>query len=110
MNRPIALRAAADALANVGVTEEGENRGKWVETYLRTVGLPPGSPWCAAFVRFRFEQAAAALKLPLPLMDTLAVSAVSDLRLMSPEPAMLALKVSALMASERMSPEPATAR
>lgn len=66
MNRPIALRAAADALANVGVTEEGENRGKWVETYLRAVGLPPGSPWCAAFVRFRFEQAAAALKLPLP--------------------------------------------
>lgn len=66
MNRPIALRVAADALANVGVTEEGENRGRFVETYQRAVGLPPGSPWCAAFVRFRFEAAAKALGLTLP--------------------------------------------
>lgn len=60
-------RAAANgALANVGVTEEGENRGQWVETYQRAVGIPPGSPWCAAFVRFRFEKAAEALDLELP--------------------------------------------
>lgn len=60
-------RAAANgALANVGVTEEGDNRGQWVETYQRAVGIPPGSPWCAAFVRFRFEKAAEALDLELP--------------------------------------------
>lgn len=60
-------RAAANgALANVGVTEEGENRGQWVETYQRAVGIPPGSPWCAAFVRFRFEKAAEKLDLDLP--------------------------------------------
>lgn len=64
---PIARRAAADALANVGVTEQGgNNRGRYVETYLAAVGLDPGDPWCAAFVRFRFERAAAALGLDLP--------------------------------------------
>lgn len=64
---PIALRAATDAEANVGVQESGgENRGKAVETYLRAVGLPAGNPWCAAFVRYRLEAAAAALKSALP--------------------------------------------
>jgi hypothetical protein len=64
---PIAKRAAADALANVGVTEQGgNNRGKYVETYLAAVDLDPGDPWCAAFCRFRFEQAAKVLGLTLP--------------------------------------------
>lgn len=63
---PIALRAAEDALKNIGVTEEGENRGKWVEVYQKAVGIPPGSPWCAAFVRYRLEAAAKALGLPIP--------------------------------------------
>lgn len=62
----IGRAAATAALANVGVTEEGENRGQWVETYQRSVGIPPGSPWCAAFIRFRFEQAAEKLDLDLP--------------------------------------------
>lgn len=60
-------RAAANgAMANIGVVEEGENRGRWVEAYQAAVGIPPGSPWCAAFVRFRFEKAAEALDLELP--------------------------------------------
>jgi hypothetical protein len=60
-------RAAANgAMANIGVVEEGENRGRWVEEYQRAVGIPPGSPWCAAFIRFRFEKAADALDLELP--------------------------------------------
>lgn len=64
---PIALRAVADAEANVGVTEEGgENRGKWVETYLASVGLTAGAPWCAAFVYFRLQKAATTLAQPLP--------------------------------------------
>jgi len=65
-NRPIALKAAADALLNVGVVEDGENRGRWVETYQAAVGIPPGSPWCAAFVRYRLERAAAALGTTVP--------------------------------------------
>jgi hypothetical protein len=65
-NRPIALNAAAQSLANIGVVEEGENRGRWVETYQAAVGIPPGSPWCAAFVRFRLERAAAGLGTQIP--------------------------------------------
>lgn len=60
---PIARRAAADALANVGVQEEGgNNRGKFVELYQKSVGIPPGSPWCAAFLRFRLEAADARIE------------------------------------------------
>lgn len=58
--------AAAEALANVGVIEEGDNRGRWVGLYQASVGIPPGSPWCAAFVRFRFEAAAQRLGVDLP--------------------------------------------
>lgn len=65
-NRPIALEVARAALANVGVTETGENRGVAVETYQRAAGIPPGSPWCAAFVRYRFEAAAEKLDRDLP--------------------------------------------
>jgi hypothetical protein len=55
---PIALRAAADAEANVGVVEQGgNNRGKYVEIYQKAVGIGKGDPWCAAFCRYREEQA-----------------------------------------------------
>ncbi len=65
--RPIAMRAAADAEANVGVHEMGsENRGRYVETYLRSVGLEAGEPWCAAFVYYRLKEAAIELKISLP--------------------------------------------
>ena len=65
-NRPIAMTAAYQALLNVGVVEEGENRGKWVETYQAAVGIPPGSPWCAAFIRYRLEQSARSLGTTVP--------------------------------------------
>jgi hypothetical protein len=46
---PALLVAAANAF--VGVSEEGgDNRGQMVEHFLRSVKLPPGLPWCAAFV------------------------------------------------------------
>jgi hypothetical protein len=65
--RPIATEAARVALINVGVTEVGgDNRGQWVETYQRAVGIPPGSPWCAAFVRYRLEAAAEKLDREIP--------------------------------------------
>lgn len=64
-NRPIAIGAANNAIANVGVKEEGDNRGKSIEAYQASCvpPIPPGSPWCAAFVRFRMRQAARALNL-----------------------------------------------
>jgi hypothetical protein len=36
----------------VGIQEVGgNNRGQIVEMFLRTSGLPPGSPWCLAFAQ-----------------------------------------------------------
>src|ERR1035437_8876674 len=44
-------RLIAAALALTNVTEHGgENRGQTVEWLLSEVNLPPGDPWCAAYV------------------------------------------------------------
>lgn len=46
------------ARGEVGVHEVGgNNRGRRVEEYLACVGLPPGEPWCAAFVSWCLRQA-----------------------------------------------------
>ena len=65
MSRPIALRAAKEAIDNVGVQEVGDNRGKAVEIYQASTipPVPPGSPWCAAFVVYRLRNAAHDLAL-----------------------------------------------
>lgn len=62
-NRPIATKALELAIANIGVTEVGVNRGAAVEAYQASCKppIPAGSPWCAAVVRFRMKQAATAL-------------------------------------------------
>lgn len=61
---PIAKRAVQDALANVGVHEQGgNNQGQYVEVYQRSVGLKPGDPWCAAFASYRIRTAAVELQL-----------------------------------------------
>ena len=41
---------AARTEATRKVKEKGDNTGVDVQAYQRTVGLAPGSPWCAAFV------------------------------------------------------------
>ncbi|MCC7001733.1 MAG: hypothetical protein IT357_06230 [Gemmatimonadaceae bacterium] len=46
---PMLLVAAANAFVGLG-EEGGDNRGQMVEHFLRSVSLPPGLPWCAAFV------------------------------------------------------------
>lgn len=46
---PALLVAAANAFVGLG-EEGGDNRGQIVERFLRGVFLPPGAPWCAAFV------------------------------------------------------------
>jgi hypothetical protein len=66
---PIALRAASDAElpATLSVREEGgNNRGKWIEMYLKAVGILVPAPWCMAFVVLRLVRAAATLGLALP--------------------------------------------
>lgn len=48
------------ARSQIGVVEvpKGSNRGARVEAYQRTVGIPPGSPWCAAFTRWVLDHGA----------------------------------------------------
>jgi hypothetical protein len=44
-------RLIAAALALDNITEQGaQNHGQTVEWLLHEVGLPPGDPWCAAYV------------------------------------------------------------
>lgn len=44
-------------LSQVGVREAtGKNDGKQVELYLKSVGLSKGYAWCAAFVKWCFDQ------------------------------------------------------
>jgi hypothetical protein len=67
MDEQIAIKAAEEALLNVGVTEKGEdNHGDHIAKYLKTVNLDEGYAWCAAFVKYRFIQAATKLKKKMP--------------------------------------------
>jgi peptidoglycan hydrolase-like protein with peptidoglycan-binding domain len=47
------------ARSQVGVLEtpRNSNRGPEVDSYLAAVGLPPGHPWCAAFVYWCLQRA-----------------------------------------------------
>lgn len=41
----------------LNVREVGKNRGKMVEKFQRSVHLPAGSPWCAAFIKYILDEA-----------------------------------------------------
>jgi hypothetical protein len=67
----IQQKAVEVASSQIGKMEDplGSNRGPEVDAYLRSVGLNPAEdsfPWCAAFVYFCFEKAAAQLGVPNP--------------------------------------------
>lgn len=66
---PLHLAALSYAHDEVGVREEGNNRGKRVEEYQKEAGIPPGSPWCAAFVNWCARQAADLKGVYSPLED-----------------------------------------
>lgn len=64
------LRDAARriALGEIGTHEVGgNNRGPRVEEYLAAAGLPPGQPWCVAFVIWCYQRAASGLLVRSPL-------------------------------------------
>ncbi len=66
--------ALESALAQIGVREVGgNNQGREVEMYLKSVGLGKGYAWCMAFVYWNFEQAAKKLGQPNPLVKTAGV-------------------------------------
>lgn len=64
---PVARKAASDAVANIGVTEEGgNNRGRYIRIYLAAVSLFSPNPWCMAFCIYRLRKAAEDLRVLLP--------------------------------------------
>lgn len=74
--RPLRLVALGLAVTQLGVRESGRNRGREVDAYLRSVGIDPetGSfPWCAAFVHWCFDAAAATLDRQCPVPKTAGV-------------------------------------
>ncbi len=62
----------ATAKKEIGVTEKplGSNGGTQVEAYLASVNLSKGNPWCAAFVYYCAQKAAAKLSKTNPLVKT----------------------------------------
>jgi len=59
-----ALILTAFAEADKKVREVGRNAGPDVERYQRAVGLPKGSPWCAAFVSWCYMASKGLTKAP----------------------------------------------
>ena len=58
------------ALAQVGVKEFGNNDGRMIRVYLRSVGLGAGHPWCMAGQYYCYEQASKVLGIENPLLRT----------------------------------------
>ena len=60
------------AISQIGVMEEppGSNRGKKVEEYQASVGIGPGTFWCAAFVYWCFQKAAEKIGRKNPVLKT----------------------------------------
>ena len=77
-NSALNTKAVAMAISQVGVVEHPlhTNRGPEVDAYLRSVGLKPEGnnySWCAAFVYWCFQEAAAQLQTSNPLVKTAGV-------------------------------------
>jgi hypothetical protein len=58
------------ASAFIGTKETSPNSGPVIDEMLAGVGLPPGNPWCAAFVHHCFHAAANALEMLNPCPKT----------------------------------------
>lgn len=72
-------RSSEVLVAQVGVEEDGENRGKQIYEYQKSVGIPPGSPYCAAGQYYCFLIAVRSLNLPetaIPIKRTGLASAL----------------------------------
>ncbi|MCS6862254.1 MAG: CHAP domain-containing protein [Abditibacteriales bacterium] len=76
--KALVQKAIDIALSQKGVREEGENAGKKVEEFLRSVGLGPGYPWCAAFVYWCTQKAADALKVSNPFIRTAGCAVIAS--------------------------------
>jgi len=69
---PLQQHALHFAIQQLGVQENpiGSNRGDQVSKYLKSVSVPAGVPWCAAFVYWCFQQACYEICTINPLIKT----------------------------------------
>jgi hypothetical protein len=76
--KALVQKAVDVALSQKGVREEGENAGRKVEEFLRSVGLGAGFPWCAAFVYWCTQKAADELKVKNPFIRTAGCAVIAS--------------------------------
>lgn len=62
--------AAGEERKKVREVPKDSNRGPDVDKYLQRVGLGPGHAWCCAFTYWSFDEAAAQLGRPNPMVKT----------------------------------------
>lgn len=74
---PLVAKTLEVALGTVGVREIPQNRGREVQSYLASVGLGPGLPWCLAWCYFCAHTAAEAMGAVNPLLRTGSCSLLS---------------------------------
>ncbi|TIC86145.1 CHAP domain-containing protein [Crenobacter intestini] len=69
---PLLQKVVEVAASQVGVREvpKSSNRGPQVEVYLASTGTPAGSWWCCAFTYWCFREAATALGVANPMLNT----------------------------------------
>jgi hypothetical protein len=63
-------KAAGNAKKYLGLREDaGDNKDKagTITGFLKFLGLPPGLPWCCAFVMYNYHEASDEMKVPFPL-------------------------------------------
>ena len=74
-DRTLNNQALYYAVTQLGACEDppGSNRGVEVANYLRSVGLPGGYAWCAAFVHWCYQTAADELSVLNPVWKTAGV-------------------------------------
>jgi len=70
--KPLRIKALDKAISQIGVSEfpKGSNCGDKVKTYLNSVGLGCGNPWCMAFVYWCYEQICKEELMSNPLFKT----------------------------------------
>jgi hypothetical protein len=64
------LSGVLAANLNAKESPKGSNTSPEVNAYLKSVGLGPGLPWCAAFVYYIFDQVSKKLSITNPLPKT----------------------------------------
>lgn len=70
LHSSVSVKALEIAKTQIGVKEQGNNRGKIVSQYIKTGGGSDGQSWCMYFVYWCFNEASKFFNKKNPLMKT----------------------------------------